>query len=105
MNIKALFFDIDGTLVSFKTHTIPQSTIDALRHAKAQGIKIFISTGRPVPFIVNIKPIEDLIDGYITTNGAWCMVGTTTVSRHNILQEDVDTVLRSEEHTSELQSR
>ena len=28
--IKALFFDIDGTLVSFKTHKIPQSTVDAL---------------------------------------------------------------------------
>ena len=24
--IKALFFDIDGTLVSFKTHLIPTST-------------------------------------------------------------------------------
>ena len=25
--IKALFFDIDGTLVSFRTHKIPQSTV------------------------------------------------------------------------------
>ena len=31
MAIKALFFDIDGTLVSFKTHQIPESTVDALR--------------------------------------------------------------------------
>ena len=27
---KALFFDIDGTLVSFQTHAIPASTIEAL---------------------------------------------------------------------------
>ena len=27
---KALFFDIDGTLVSFHTHRIPSSTIEAL---------------------------------------------------------------------------
>ena len=27
---KALFFDIDGTLVSFETHRIPSSTIEAL---------------------------------------------------------------------------
>ena len=27
---KALFFDIDGTLVSFETHRIPPTTIEAL---------------------------------------------------------------------------
>ena len=32
--IKALFFDIDGTLVSFNTYEIPQSTVDALEQAK-----------------------------------------------------------------------
>lgn len=95
MNIKALFFDIDGTLVSFKTHGIPPSTVEALRQAKAGGIRIFISTGRPIPFIVNLKPIENLIDGYITTNGAWCMVGATVVSRHSILPEDTDTILKA----------
>lgn len=42
--IKALFFDIDGTLVSFKTHTIPSSTIDALAVARANGVEIYIST-------------------------------------------------------------
>ena len=28
--IKALFFDIDGTLVSFHTHRIPRSTVESL---------------------------------------------------------------------------
>lgn len=27
--IKAVFFDIDGTLVSFKTHKLPDSTVRA----------------------------------------------------------------------------
>ena len=49
MAIKALFFDIDGTLVSFKTHQIPESTVDALRKVHDKGVKIFISTGRPHP--------------------------------------------------------
>ena len=36
---KALFFDIDGTLVSFETHRIPRSTIEALEAAqRAQDI-------------------------------------------------------------------
>ena len=35
---KALFFDIDGTLVSFETHRIPPSTIEALEAAHAKEI-------------------------------------------------------------------
>ena len=45
MAVRAIFFDIDGTLVSFKTHKIPASTIEAIRIVKDKGIKIFISTG------------------------------------------------------------
>ena len=67
---KALFFDIDGTLVSFKTHAIPASTIEALKRAKANGVKIYISTGRPFLFINNLGQIASLIDGYRTNNGA-----------------------------------
>ena len=47
--IKALFFDIDGTLVSFHTHRIPRSTVESLEKAKKKGLKIFISTG-PVSY-------------------------------------------------------
>ena len=32
--IKALFLDIDGTLVSFHTHRIPRSTVESLEKAK-----------------------------------------------------------------------
>ena len=71
----ALFFDIDGTLVSFKTHEIPASTILALTQAKANGHRVFIATGRPPIIITNLGAIEHLIDGYVTTNGALCYVG------------------------------
>ena len=63
MTIKAAFFDIDGTLISFKTHKVPQSTISALTKAKQNGIKIFISTGRQVALINNINDIKHLEDG------------------------------------------
>ena len=73
---KALFFDIDGTLVSFETHRIPSSTIEALEAAHAKGLKIFIATGRPKAIINNLSELQDrnLIDGYITMNGAYCFV-------------------------------
>ena len=93
--IKALFFDIDGTLVSFKTHKIPLSTVDALTEAKAQGIKIYISTGRPLPFINNLGQIEHLIDGYITTTGALCIVGTERFNCHEIDKASVKKILES----------
>ena len=31
--IKALFLDIDGTLVSFQTHCIPASAVEAMRES------------------------------------------------------------------------
>ena len=83
--IKALFFDIDGTLVSFKTHKIPQSTVDALEQAKKNGVEVYISTGRPQLIINNLGQIEHLIDGYITTNGARCFVGDIPVEASLIL--------------------
>jgi len=87
--VKALFFDIDGTLVSFNTHEIPTSTIDALQRVHANGVKIIISTGRPLAIINNLSSISNIIDGYITTNGAYCFVGDTTVYLNGIDKRDV----------------
>ena len=79
--IKALFFDIDGTLVSFNTHAIPPTTIEAIAAAKAKGIRIFIATGRPAVIINNLSALQDrgLIDGYITMNGGYCFVGEEVI--------------------------
>ena len=87
----ALFFDIDGTLVSFNTHEIPQSTVSALRQAKTNGSRVYIATGRPPIIITNLGTIEHLIDGYITTNGALCFVGNELVSCKPINKMDVIT--------------
>ena len=65
--VKAIFFDIDGTLVSFETHKIPASTQEALKTLRDKGIKIFIATGRPQCLINNLGDLE--FDGYITVNG------------------------------------
>ena len=91
--IRALFFDIDGTLVSFNTHKVAQSTIDGLNIAKERGIKIFISTGRPLSFINKLEDIEHLIDGYITTNGSYNFMGKSVISMHSIPKEEVLTLV------------
>lgn len=92
--VKALFFDIDGTLVSFKTHHIPHSTIKAIEEAKARGVEIYISTGRPLSLINNIGEIAHLVDGYITTNGAYCVVNNEVIHCGEIPRKDVDTFMR-----------
>lgn len=88
---KALFFDIDGTLVSFETHRIPSSTIKALEATRTKGLKIFIATGRPKAIINNLSELQDrnLIDGYITMNGAYCFVGEKVIYKSAIPQKEV----------------
>lgn len=75
--IKAIFFDIDGTLVSFNTHRIPESTIQAMNLARAKGIKLYIATGRARGVINNLQGF--IFDGYITMNGSVCFNGDDEV--------------------------
>lgn|SRR5690606_4965703 len=70
-NIKAVFFDIDGTLLSFKTHEVPISTQRAIEQLKSQGIKVILSTGRSINSIDHIKFLD--FDGFITFNGGYCV--------------------------------
>ncbi|MDR1983999.1 MAG: HAD-IIB family hydrolase, partial [Prevotellaceae bacterium] len=70
--IKAVFFDIDGTLVSFKTHAVAPPVIAALRALKQRGIKIFVASGRHQSTMDNVAAIP--FDGYVTLNGGICIV-------------------------------
>jgi len=45
-DIKAAFFDIDGTLLPFEAKHLPASTVDALARLRKNGVKTFIATGR-----------------------------------------------------------
>ncbi len=91
--IKALFLDVDGTLVSFKTHRIPESAVEAIRQAHENGVKIIIATGRCRRIINNLGEIEPYIDGYSCTNGAFNIIGKQEVSFYPIDENDVRKVL------------
>lgn len=71
--IKAIFFDIDGTLVSFQTHAIPESTKRALCAVREHGVRLFIATGRHRLLIEEGNILEGFpFDGYVTLNGQFC---------------------------------
>lgn len=67
--IKAIFFDIDGTLLSSIDGSFADSTRLALTKLQEKGIKIFIASGRHVCEIEE-QPIRDIpFDGYACLNG------------------------------------
>lgn len=88
--IKAIFFDIDGTLVSHTNHLIPDSTQLALTALKKRGVKIFIATGRSPNELSFLKKLTDAeFDGYITMNGQYCCAGDRVVHEQHIEQSDL----------------
>lgn len=87
MDIKALFLDVDGTLVSFETHRVPTSAIDALRQVHAAGVRIFIATGRAFTDLHELEAIP--YDGVVALNGSDCVLRDgTRITCHPISPED-----------------
>lgn len=66
-----VFFDVDGTLVSFNTHQIPSSTLLAIDRLRQKGIKVIVATGRSINTIQNVRQIS--FDGFVTFNGGCCV--------------------------------
>lgn len=75
MERKALFFDIDGTLLSEHTGEIPKSALLALRQAREMGHLTFINTGRTfsgLPLVIRELPFSGLLCGcgtYVSYQG------------------------------------
>lgn len=90
--IQAIFFDIDGTLLSFSTHAMPRSTVDALHALRAKGIKLFLSTGRngdSTRFLME----TGLFDGEILINGQYCEYQGECIFTNAVLPEDIETAV------------
>ena len=79
--IRAIFFDIDGTLLSYNSHKVLPGTIEAFDILHSKGVRTFISSGRPMVLIPEL-PIQ--FDGYITVNGGYCIVDGKVVLRNAI---------------------
>ena len=94
MNRKLLFFDIDGTLLAGGIPGyIPDSTIEALKQAQANGHYIFINSGRTYGFMPEaIK--EFPFDGYVCGCGTEVIFHGETLYHYD-LDEDLKRSLQS----------
>ena len=82
--IKAIMLDVDGTLVSFETHKVLQSSVEALKEIHDRGIRIVIATGRAAGDLHEIAAVP--YDGIIALNGADCVLLDGTVIRSTLFQ-------------------
>lgn len=82
---KALFFDIDGTLVDFEGK-MPESAKLALKKAQERGHLIVICSGRSVcqiyPFLIELG-----FDGIIAASGAYVEYKNEVIFRHRMDEE------------------
>ncbi len=93
--IKAAFFDIDGTLLSHKLKEIPQSARKAVAALRSRGVKCLVASGRHV-IEKNRLPCRDMdFDGYIGLNGQLCVDSEGELFFANPIEgEALDTVLK-----------
>ncbi len=71
--IRGAFFDIDGTLLSHRTGSIPASASRAIRSLHEQGVLTFIATGRHIQEMESVPGLMDLPwDGFVTLDGQYC---------------------------------
>jgi len=90
--IKAIFFDIDGTLIPHGQTTMPESTVLALQKLREKGIKLFIATGRPPNSIDHVRKLFDF-DGYLTANGQYCFNDKELIFEKYIPNESIKVLL------------
>lgn len=67
--IKAAFFDVDGTLLSYKTRQVLPSAKAAIAKLQAQGILCVVATGRHMSQLEKLPVNEIPFDAFLTLNG------------------------------------
>ncbi len=79
--MKIIFFDLDQTLLSHKTWTIPASTMEALSRLKRAGNLLYVNTSRSGNEMKNAESLLAPLglDGMILSGGAHTVAGGQTV--------------------------
>lgn len=91
---KALFFDIDGTVVSDITKKVPESACRALKKAKENGHLLFINTGRTMARIVpELKALP--FDGFLCGCGIYMTYHDEVIFDKRLSQKERTKIMNS----------
>lgn len=91
--VKAIFFDIDGTLVALGATKMSQVMIDTLNQLRKQGILLFIATGRQA-YLLDVVTKDFQFDGYITLNGSLCYDKNFNCFYENPINQDDQKIMK-----------
>lgn len=85
MSKKAVFFDVDGTLIDYAAgmKEILDSTKEAINRIKSQGHLAILATGRPKSFLTD-EILELDFNGFITSNGAYIEINDKVIYNREI---------------------
>ena len=88
---KAIFFDIDGTLINIRKHhtkiTLPVKR--AIQELRAAGHHTFIASGRPWAYLDPELTESGLFDGFVIMNGAIVILDGEVIFRQDMPAETI----------------
>lgn len=93
--MKAVFFDVDGTLIDCVEKRIPDSSVKAIKELRKNGYKVALATGRDIISIRDIKDLDiSIFDAYVLNNGAAIYDNTLQcIKSFPFLTKDVEKIL------------
>lgn len=98
MMIKAIFFDIDGTLLSHTCCHVPPSALKALKLLRETGVKTFIASGRHAEELKSLPLDTGDFEGFVTLNGQYCYNHEGVIFDLPIHRGDLEAMLEDLKH-------
>ena len=98
---RIIFFDIDGTLIDMEKKQVTPLMLDTLHRLQANGIRLAIATGRS-PMTIPLWEFPGVqFDVLVTFNGAYCYDKNRVLFASPIPTEDIRTLRRALEQTTQ----
>ena len=92
MKSKLLFLDIDGTLTSPGSNIPPESALEAIRKAQANGHKVFLCSGRNPAMLSPLLKYN--FEGAVASAGGYIFSGDQILFDCPMEKEDFDKAMR-----------
>ncbi|MBF2262537.1 HAD family hydrolase [Staphylococcus capitis] len=92
-NVKAIFLDMDGTILheNNKASNYTKEVVDELRE---KGFKVFLATGRSYSEIHQLVPEGFKVDGIISSNGTTGEIEDQNLFKHSLSLEQVKKIVK-----------